>query len=286
MSRKQLRNLILISLLAPAAAVQAQEKPKPADQPKRYLRVVSTPDHVRLEVALRRFVPAEGDGPALWLSGVIHIGEAAYYKKVQKHLDAQDLVLFEGVGGPAFLDRHPTDAATRVRRTHSAIRFVAVMLHHHRAATGRYPADLKELKAWVVRHHPRYKIYISRASLDGWDRPLLYQPLEKKFMIISTGADAKPGGQGADRDLSFEDQKPLRPAERKPLAAGLQADLAQMLGLKFQMDQLDYDKTQFVHSDIKNRAIEHNLKGQPDPPAGGRSDLGLLMSAMNGSSFI
>jgi len=53
---------------------------------------------VQLEIALRRFVPKGKTGPSVWLSGVAHLGEAAYYSKLQTHLDAQDLVLFEGVG--------------------------------------------------------------------------------------------------------------------------------------------------------------------------------------------
>lgn len=44
-----------------------------------------------------RYVPTTGDGPIIWLIGVAHIGEADYYKGIQKLLDQQGLVLFEGV---------------------------------------------------------------------------------------------------------------------------------------------------------------------------------------------
>jgi hypothetical protein len=37
----------------------------------------------------------------VWLVGVSHIGETNYYAALQKQLDAQPLVLFEGIGGPA-----------------------------------------------------------------------------------------------------------------------------------------------------------------------------------------
>jgi hypothetical protein len=52
-----------------------------------------------LEIAVRQFVPAHGKkGPTIWLTGVSHIGETNYFQGLQKHLNAQSLVLFEGVG--------------------------------------------------------------------------------------------------------------------------------------------------------------------------------------------
>ncbi len=55
-------------------------------------------DTVALQIALRRFTPEHGRGPAVWLTGVSHVGESNYYATLQQHLDKQSLVLFEGVG--------------------------------------------------------------------------------------------------------------------------------------------------------------------------------------------
>jgi hypothetical protein len=55
-------------------------------------------DTVALQIAIRKFTPAKGRGPAIWLTGVSHIGESNYYAVVQRHLDSQSLVLYEGVG--------------------------------------------------------------------------------------------------------------------------------------------------------------------------------------------
>lgn len=52
---------------------------------------------VELQVAVRKLVPTNGVGPVIWLTGASHIGETNYYAQLQKHLDAQALVLFEGV---------------------------------------------------------------------------------------------------------------------------------------------------------------------------------------------
>jgi hypothetical protein len=55
-------------------------------------------DTVELQIAARRFNPARGRGPDIWLVGASHIGESNYFATLQKRLDAQPLVLFEGVG--------------------------------------------------------------------------------------------------------------------------------------------------------------------------------------------
>ncbi len=52
---------------------------------------------VELQVAVRKLVPTNGVGPVIWLSGASHIGETNYYAQLQQHLDAQALVLFEGI---------------------------------------------------------------------------------------------------------------------------------------------------------------------------------------------
>jgi hypothetical protein len=55
-------------------------------------------DVVELQIAARRFNPARGRGPDIWLVGASHIGDSNYFATLQRRLDAQPLVLFEGVG--------------------------------------------------------------------------------------------------------------------------------------------------------------------------------------------
>lgn len=70
-----------------------------AEAPAPYLRVARpSSDEVKLEVVARQFKPVDGNGPIIWLTGVTHVGNVAYYDALQKHLDEQDVVLFEGVG--------------------------------------------------------------------------------------------------------------------------------------------------------------------------------------------
>ncbi len=89
--------------LAVSDALAADEKPAAPKSAKGvviepYMRVTNAaPRIVELQIALRRFAPTNGTGPVVWLAAVSHIGESNYYAAVQKHLDAQTLVLFEGV---------------------------------------------------------------------------------------------------------------------------------------------------------------------------------------------
>jgi hypothetical protein len=101
------RILAAALVFAPACGLVAQvaEQPKPESGRKStalviepFMRVTNTsPDMVELQIALRRFTAPGGRGPSVWLSGVSHIGDTNYYAALQKHLDAQALVLFEGV---------------------------------------------------------------------------------------------------------------------------------------------------------------------------------------------
>jgi len=69
----------------------------PAPEP--YLRVQrgESPRTLALEMAVRRFRPAHGSGPTIWLAGASHVGDPAYYQALQELLDAQGRVLYEGV---------------------------------------------------------------------------------------------------------------------------------------------------------------------------------------------
>lgn len=58
------------------------------------------------------YLPAKGEGPAVWLVGVAHIGTPEYFAAIQQQLDRHSVVLFEGVGLGEALKKGP-GAATR-----------------------------------------------------------------------------------------------------------------------------------------------------------------------------
>ena len=101
--------------LAALGHVFAAESPAP---PPAYLRV-ARPDTntVQLQVALRKFTPAGKTAPVVWLSGVSHVGDREYYQAVQRHLDEQKLVLFEGIGAGRKLGEAKAKVETPAAKT-------------------------------------------------------------------------------------------------------------------------------------------------------------------------
>jgi len=102
----ELNSLLRVGLVVELACASALAVDAPngkavlTNAPKTYMRV-HRPDSntVHLQICARRFAPIEGTGPTLWLSGVSHLGETNYFRALQEHLEAQTLVLYEGVKG-------------------------------------------------------------------------------------------------------------------------------------------------------------------------------------------
>src|SRR5262249_38798372 len=87
---------------------------KPITPPQPYVRIAnSDSNHIQLQIAARQFLSADSGKPAIWLTGVSHIGESNYYAALQAHLDAQTLVLFEGVGA-ADRDAEPSESENAI----------------------------------------------------------------------------------------------------------------------------------------------------------------------------
>ena len=97
-----LQGMVALCLLLTGCATPTPGERKPALSPEPYVRVANTDSNlVQLQIAVRKFVPIRGPGPAIWLTAVAHIGEAGYYAALQQHLDTQTLVLFEGISASA-----------------------------------------------------------------------------------------------------------------------------------------------------------------------------------------
>ncbi len=89
-------SLFLAACSAPnRTKASAVNEPPPIPQP--YVRIRSGSNTVELQIAARKFVSTRGKRPCIWLTGVSHIGEPKYFAALQNHLDAQTLVLFEGI---------------------------------------------------------------------------------------------------------------------------------------------------------------------------------------------
>jgi hypothetical protein len=194
-----------------AAATATTNLALPEPQP--YIRVVHPDTNtLELQIAMRRFVPESGPGPTYWLAGTSHIGESNYYRALQKQLDAQTIVLYEGVNS----DAHP----------------------RHVLKPGAPPEQ-------------------SNPSSE-----------------VSSGGDTNAG---SETNAGYS----------------MQSALASALGLVFQLDAIDYDRTNFLNSDLSVLQIQRLLLNDPyaqpaAPGEKGRSSptFDALLQIMDGSSFL
>src|SRR6267142_4821784 len=92
--------LVGLALLAPGCRTAPRHETQTTvtfEAPAPYVRASTCESNVlELQIAARRFVPTRGKRPTVWLTGVSHIGSSNYFAKLQRYLDAQTLVLFEG----------------------------------------------------------------------------------------------------------------------------------------------------------------------------------------------
>lgn len=176
-------------------------------EPQPYMRIVHPDTNtIALQIAVRRFVPGTGAGPTYWLVGTSHIGDSNYYRALQKQLDAQTIVLYEGVNSDA---------------------------------------------------HPRHVL--------------------KPGAPPETTNAPPPVADGGETNAGYS----------------MQSALAESLGLVFQLDAIDYDRTNFLNSDLSVLQIQRLLLNDPDarpaaPGEKGRSSptFDALLQIMDGSSFL
>jgi len=195
--------MLLGALALALAGCHTRSLAADAPTPHPYTRIAN-PDTqtVQLQIALRKFIPSHSRGPAVWLASVMHVGEPEYYHALQRFLDGQTVVLYEGINTGA----HP---------------------HHvHEAAAPATPAPPP----------------------------------------AATPEDAKGG-------------------------YSMQSTLAQSLGLVFQLEAIDYDRTNFLNSDLSIAQIQRIMAGNrpapgPGQKGGGNGSFDTLLQIMDGSSFL
>jgi hypothetical protein len=196
--------VVLLGMLALGLAGCSTHTPAAeAPAPRPYTRIANPDsDTVQLQIALRKFVPARHGGPAIWLAAVMHVGEPAYYRALQHFLDAQTVVLYEGINPEA----HP--------------------------------------------HHVH----------DSLEAPTPARP----------PAAPQTGAKGG---------------------YSMQSTLAHSLGLVFQLDAIDYDRANFLNSDLSIDQIQHIMAGgqpqaAPGQAGGSSASFDTLLQIMDGSSFL
>ncbi len=246
-----------------------------------YMRSVEVPGRkVALEVASRTFVPADAEGPTVVLVSVAHIAESELYGRLQAVLDAHDLVLYESVM-PAGARGAGGDTDTqRVRSTEAVMKFTAGSLYLFRDREQRYPLDLSELAEFAGRRDPRVAQWLASAETDGWGRRITYEVGEggRRFVLTSLGADRAVGGAGVDADIRVTSETAVNAEFLEDDQDNIQAELAKALGLAFQLDGIDYDRSHFRCSDMSMDQLRRAMKAEG-------LDMAPLEGSLGGSSL-
>jgi len=275
--------------------VRTDGKPVPgqATQAEQYIRVVDVPEQrrVRLETSVRTL--RKPGAPVVHLVGAMHVGDKAYYDGLQKFLDAQSIVLFEGVkpSGVGEASKLAGDDVAKGKLTEQRLRLLATMVEKHRVEHGEYPASLEAMTATLRRPVARI---VEGMKVDGWGKAIEYKPVAgaaaaegaaagtppkiAAFDLVSLGGDSVAGGADTAEDLAFSQQKPLSKAEIGEKREGIQVQLAQALGLEFQLTAIDYTHESWRNSDLSIDEVQARLK---DSGAGGEA----LFKMLDGSSF-
>jgi len=260
---------VLSAALCTTASGRSPTPIEPSDAPAgdsvSYLRVAEQPgETLALEIAERVFVPArEGDGPRVALVAVAHIGDSSFYESLQQSLNTFDVVLFESVtpAGTGDVSDENLNETQRVERTRAGLQFVASVLEKYHAEHTSYPGDLEQLRTFAVQRDARLRGVVRHALIDGWGNAIQYASNEKntKFELVSYGADGEPDGDGFEADISISSDDASEALALDDEQTNLQGELANALGLAFQLHAIDYDQPNWRVADMSIGELQRAL---------------------------
>jgi Type II secretion system (T2SS), protein G len=252
-----------------------------------YLRITDDEkaQKVSLDVAVRAFEKPGGAGPLVYLVGVVHIGDQQYYDELQTFLDAQGLVMFEGVKPGAIM---PVDAsaddASRIKLTKQRVRMLGVAVEQYRQRHKALPTGFEQAIGDDVGPSAQM---IRAAMVDGWGHAITLAAVEgakPAFDVVSLGKDGAPGGEGSAGDIKLSDMKPISKDEASA-EEGIQVKLAKALRLEFQLAAMDYTKANWRNSDMTVEELSKRLGGSGESADDGEGKQSALMGMLSGQSF-
>ncbi len=238
---------------------------------------------VMLELAIRTLKRADGTGPEIHLVSAVHIADAAFYGAMQTFLNAQDVVLYEGVR-PSGSDAIATGATNEERAgvTRDRLKLLATLAARAHARTGEWAQTLEQ----VFESDPRLGKVLMGMKLDGWNHPITLRvnpaptdrdgsPIgESSITLVSLGSDSMVGGEGGATDI---EQNVTAKAAGGKDPKNMQQQLADALGLEFQLDKMDTTGKAWRNSDMAVDEVQRRLK-----KAGAESET--LLAMLDGSS--
>jgi len=259
-------------------AILLQDSAVQVEKTQGWTRKTESENNVSLELVSRRYV-AESK-PDLWLIGVAHIAEASFYEEVSALLEEMDIVLYESVRPTGSRPPAGETDEERIESTVKSMEFVADLAKRSAEELGTMPTGLEDVIASAAVIDSRLSIWVEDASIGAWGRPYSMQVDDKEntLTLWCFGSDGKVGGEGSAADLTttrsivFNDI-PSDGSKEK----GMQADLAEVLGLEFQLDMLTYENPNWFCSDLTIGEVEEKLIEQGADPA--------ILDMITGESF-
>lgn len=245
-----------------------------------WTRRSETESIVSLDIVSRKY---SADGmPDVWLIGVVHIAEKSYYDDVASLLEDMDIVLYESVRPTG--SRPPGGLTTqeRVDSTEKALAFVADIAKRCAEDTSTMPSQLEDVIHEAALLDRRLAGFVADASTDAWGRPFVIQVDTSTMTIslMSLGSDGKFGGTGAASDLTERRVVRFRndSSDTNDLNENnVQQELAEALGLEFQLESLSYENPNWFCSDLTMGEVEAKLIEQGADAS--------LLEAITGESF-
>lgn len=288
--------LLSLAIVAPASRAEPAPAAAPTNtQDLRWIRSRQDENRVlRLQLAIREFVPKRGDGPAIVLHGAVHIADRSFYKRLEETLEADhDAILFEGVkpGGmsAAPLPEGVEGDHARTVRTKERLRLAWTFIERWKRSSKEsgtdLPFDLLAVRKRMAEEgHPREQAMLAKVSDDGWGRQFVFTRSTdgRSYTLGSLGKDGTLGGDGPDQDTWTTDLTPLNASELSD-APGLQKRLAETFGLAFQLEEMAHAGPKWINADMSIDEVQEALGFGGD--AGDEGERNMLFALLDGSSL-
>jgi hypothetical protein len=252
----------MISWFTICFALFLQDQPIKAQEPSQeWTRKTSTENIVSIEFVSRRY-EAKGK-PNVWLVGVAHVADATFYEEVTSLLDGMDIVLYESVRPTGSRPPGGSTDEERIASTTISMEFIADIAKRSAEETGDIPESIEEVITHALLIDSRLASFVEDASVGAWGRPYAMQisPERDSISIWCFGSDGKLGGDGTAKDIVVRREiliPEILPTEDEN--KGIQAGMADALGLEFQLDALSYEKPNWFCSDLTIGEVEQKLE--------------------------
>ena len=260
-------------------ATLIQDSVVPPEPQQEWTRKTESEHLVSLELVSRRY---ESDGkPDLWLIGVAHIADTTFYEEVEELLGEMDIVLFESVRPTGSRPPVGNTEEERIESTRKSLQFVADVAKRCAEETGDIPQGISDVIADASVIDARLSGFVEDALIDAWGHSftLEFDKEDNELTLLSFGSDGMVGGEGSASDLRESRTIVITETISGTVdeEQGIQEDMADVLGLEFQLDSLSYESSNWFCSDLTMGEVEEKLIERGADPA--------ILGSITGEAF-